>query len=104
MVRQYPLAKNGDTSLRKALYMLALVAWRYNPTIPIFCERLKTNGKNGKTIACAAMRKLIHIAFGVLKSSPPFDPLCMPFNYSLPFWQDGKYRTIKHGLFNTIFR
>jgi transposase len=33
------------------------------------------NGKNGKAIACAAMRKLIHIAFGVLKSGEPFDPL-----------------------------
>jgi len=33
------------------------------------------NGKNGKAIACAALRKLIHIAFGVLKSGKPFDPL-----------------------------
>jgi transposase len=29
----------------------------------------------GKAIACAAMRKLIHIPFGVLKSGLPFDPL-----------------------------
>ncbi|MCX7091953.1 MAG: IS110 family transposase, partial [Methylobacter sp.] len=29
---------------------------------------------NGKAVACAAMRKLIHIAFGVLKSGKPFDP------------------------------
>jgi transposase len=68
------IAKNGDSALRKALYMPALVAWRYNPLIRVFCERLKANGKNGKAIACAAMRKLIHIAFGVLKSGKPFDP------------------------------
>lgn len=68
------LAKNGDSALRKALYMPALVAWRYNPLIRAFCERLKANGKNGKAIACAAMRKLIHIAFGMLKSGKPFDP------------------------------
>ena len=68
------IAKNGDSALRKALYMPALVAWRYNALIRVFCERLKANGKNGKAIACAAMRKLIHIAFGVLKSGKPFDP------------------------------
>ena len=68
------IAKNGDPTLRKALYMPALVAWRYNPPIREFCQRLKTNGKNGKAIVCAAMRKLIHIAFAILKSGQPFDP------------------------------
>jgi uncharacterized phage-associated protein len=47
-------------------------AWKHNPVIHDFCERLKANGKNGKAIACAAMRKLIHIAFGVLKSGGAF--------------------------------
>lgn len=68
------IAKNGDSSLRKALYMPAMVAWKHNPLIHIFCERLKANGKNGKAIVCAAMRKLIHLAFGVLKSGKAFDP------------------------------
>ena len=31
-------------------------------------------GKAGKQIACAAMRKLLYIAYGVLKSGQPFDP------------------------------
>ena len=69
------IAKSGDPVLRKALYMPALCAWKHNPLIHDFCERLKANGKNGKAIACAALRKLIHIAFGVLKSGKPFDPL-----------------------------
>lgn len=67
------IAKNGDATLRKALYMPALVAWRYNPPIRTFCERLKANGKQGKAIICAAMRKLIHLAFAILKSGQPFD-------------------------------
>jgi len=54
--------------------MPAISAWRYNSLIRVFCERLKANGKNGKAVVCAAMRKLIHIAFGVLKSGKPFDP------------------------------
>lgn len=69
------IAKNGDSALPKALCMPALCAWRFNPLIRVFCERLKANGKSGKAIACAAMRKLIHIAFGVLKSGKPFDPI-----------------------------
>ena len=68
------IAKNGDALLRKALYMPARCALRFNPLIRAFCQRLKANGKNGKAVACAAMRKLIHIAFGVLKSGNPFDP------------------------------
>lgn len=68
------IAKNGDASLRKALYMPAMVAWRYNPLINKFCNHLKDNGKNGKAIVCAAMRKLIHLAFGILKSGEAFDP------------------------------
>lgn len=68
------LSKTGDALLRKVLYMPALVAWRHNPVIRAFCERLKANGKNGKAVACAAMRKLLHIAFAILKSGKPFDP------------------------------
>lgn len=69
------VAKSGDPILRKALYMPALCAGKHNPAIHDFCGRLKANGKDGKAIVCAAMRKLIHIAFGVLKSGKPFDPL-----------------------------
>ncbi|HYE37146.1 IS110 family transposase [Methylocaldum sp.] len=68
------LSKTGDPALRKALYLPALVAWQYNPIIRTFCQRLKDNGKNGKAIVCAAMRKLIHIAFAILQSGKPFDP------------------------------
>lgn len=68
------LAKIGNSALRKAFYMPALVAMKYNPLIKNFCANLKLNGKSGKTIVCAVMRKLVHIIFGVLKSSQPFDP------------------------------
>jgi transposase len=68
------ISKTGDSALRKVLYMPALCAKRYNPVIQVFWDRLQRNGKNGKAITCAAMRKLIHIAFGVIKSGKPFDP------------------------------
>lgn len=71
---QTRLSKTGDALLRRALYLPALVAWRHNPLVRLFCLRLKARGMNGKAIVCAAMRKLLHIAFGVLKSNRPFDP------------------------------
>ena len=72
------LSKTGDPLARKALYMPALVAMRFNPAIQAFCQRLKANGKNGKAVVCAAMRKLLHIAFAILKSGKPFDPNYKP--------------------------
>jgi transposase len=68
------ISKTGDSALRKVLYMPALCAKHYNPVIQVFWARLQSKGKNGKAITCAAMRKLIHIAFGVIKSGKPFDP------------------------------
>jgi transposase len=59
--------------LRKALFMPALVAMRYNPVMIDFYRRLKEKGKNGKVIVCAIMRKLVHLIYGILKSGKPFD-------------------------------
>lgn len=69
-----PIAKTGNVLLRKALYMPALTAKRYNPVITVFCERLIAHGKRPMQVIIAAMRKLLHIAYGVLKSGQPFDP------------------------------
>jgi len=49
------------------------VAKQHNKIIREFAERLKKNGKTPMQIVCAAMRKLLHIAFGVLKHRRAFD-------------------------------
>lgn len=72
------LSKIGNRRLRKALYMPALAAMRYNPTLSEFSNRLERKGKAAKVIISAVMRKIIHIAFGVLKSGRPFDPKYQP--------------------------
>jgi transposase len=69
-----PLSKTGNARLRRALYMPAVVAKRYNPIIKAFCERLNQRGKRPMEIIGAAMRKLLHIVYGVLKSGKAFDP------------------------------
>lgn len=68
------LSKTGNRRLRRALYMPALSAKHYNPIIRAFCQRLEKRGKRPMEIVGAAMRKLLHIAYGVLKSGKAFDP------------------------------
>ena len=67
------LSKKGNSALRKALYMPAIVARRYNPVVKEFADRLKKAGKPNMVIVGAVMRKLLHIIYGVLKSGKPFD-------------------------------
>lgn len=68
------ISRRGSARLRKALYWPAITALRCNPVIQHFAQRLQARGKHKMAIIAAAMRKLIHIAFGVLKSGKPFDP------------------------------
>jgi transposase len=67
------ISKTGDAKLRKSFYMPALVSMRYNPIIQEFSQRLSKAGKPKMVILIAAMRKLIHIIYGVLKNKKPFD-------------------------------
>lgn len=68
------ISKIGSTILRAALYMPAVVAMQHNPLIRALAQRLREHGKPGKVIVVAAMRKLLHLAYGVLKSGRTFDP------------------------------
>lgn len=68
------LSKIGSSQLRKTLYLPALSAVRHNPLVRALGQRLAERGKCKKSILGAAMRKLLCLAFGVLKSGLPFDP------------------------------
>ena len=68
------ISKTGNSHLKKALYFPAIPARRYNPVIQEFCSRMEENGLASMEVIVAAMRKLLHIAFGVLKNDCPFDP------------------------------
>ncbi len=68
------LSKTGNANLRKALYMPAISAKHWNPIVVQFCERLLKYGLRPMEVIGAAMRKLLHIVFGVLKTDRPFDP------------------------------
>lgn len=68
------LSKIGHAFLRKALYMPAMVTLYRTAWGKAFRERLAAAGKPPMLIIGAMMRKLIHVAFGVLRSAKPFDP------------------------------
>lgn len=67
------LSKMGNSNLRKAFYLPAITARRFNPVIKAFCKRLEEAGKPKMLIIGAAMRKLVHMIYGVLKSGMPFN-------------------------------
>ena len=68
------ISKIGNPVLRAALYMPALSAMRYNPAIIALATRLKSRGRlKPKQIVVAAMRKLLVLCFGVLKTGKTFN-------------------------------
>jgi len=75
---QTRLSKTGNAILRRILYCPALSARRYNPRIAPWCDQLAGRGKTKMQIIGAAMRKLLVLAYGVLKSGRPFDPTYHP--------------------------
>jgi transposase len=68
------LSKVGHAFLRKSLYMPAMVTLYKTTWGKQFKDRLGLSGKPAKLIIGAMMRKLLHVAFGVLKSGKKFDP------------------------------
>jgi transposase len=66
------MSRSGHAHLRQALYMPGMVALRYNPLIAALGQRLRAKGLSGKAIIGAAMHKLAHLIYGVLKTKQPF--------------------------------
>ncbi len=72
------MSKVGNARLRRAMYFPAMSALRCNAAVKAFGERLKERGKEKMVVLGAAMRKLLHICYGVLKSGRPFDASLHP--------------------------
>ena len=74
-IRRKPkISKVGKASIRGVLHMAALTAIQHNPVVKAMAERLAKRGKTKNVIIAAAIRKLIHLAYGVLRNKKPFDP------------------------------
>lgn len=66
------LSKAGPARIRAVLYMAAVAAIRYNPHVKALYERLLARGKSKMAALGAAMRKLVHLCFGVIKTRQPY--------------------------------
>ena len=64
--------RGGRRSLRCVLSMAALSASRHNPVMKAFADRLKKQGKQGKVVLVACMRKLLVILNAMVKQNTPW--------------------------------
>ena len=72
--KQTRISKQGRTELRRCLYMPAVVASEHNPIVMDLKRRMLASGHVMMEVIVAAMNKLLHLVYGVLKSGKPFDP------------------------------
>lgn len=70
----------GRATVRCALYMCAVSAWRCNPTIRRFADRLKSAGKPFKVVITAVMRKLLTILNVLIRENRPWRNEIIPQN------------------------
>lgn len=71
--RRSRISKVGNRHLRRALYMPALVASRYEPHLRGFFTHLLARGKTKKQALVAVARKLLHAIFGMFRAAQPYD-------------------------------
>ena len=67
------ISKIGNSRMRKALYWPAIVAMNHNAAIRAFADRLLAAGKPRMLVIAAAMRKLICLAYAVVRSGCRFE-------------------------------
>lgn len=68
----------GRAAVRSALYMATLTAYRCNPVIRAFAQRLKAQHKPFKVVITACMRKLLVILNTMLKTNSQWNPQLVP--------------------------
>ncbi|HEV2716680.1 MAG TPA: IS110 family transposase [Terriglobales bacterium] len=72
-VRRLPhLSKCGNRYLRRALFMPALVASRFDPSLRAFYQHLLARGKRKRQALAARMRQLLHAIFGMFRHLQPY--------------------------------
>ncbi|MGA7950880.1 MAG: IS110 family transposase [Thiobacillaceae bacterium] len=64
--------QGGRASVRQVLYMAAVAASRFNPSIRTFYQRLLASGKKKKVALVACMRKLLTILNAMIRDMQPW--------------------------------
>lgn len=66
----------GRAELRQSLYMAALSAVRFNPTLRDYYQRLLARGVAKKAATIAALRKMLTILNAMVRDNTPWRPPC----------------------------
>jgi len=67
------ISKTGNAHLRRALFLPAMVASRWEPNVKAFYEKLLAKGKTKMQALVAVMRKLLHAVHGMLRHDRDFE-------------------------------
>ena len=65
------ITKRGNSRVREALFMSAMVGMKYDPVLNAFAQRLREANKKKKVVIVAVMRKIMHLLYGIAKSGHP---------------------------------
>jgi|SRR5579872_507697 len=65
------ITKRGNSRVREALFMSAIVGMKYDPVLHAFAQRLRLANKKKKVVIVAVMRKMMHLLYGIAKSGQP---------------------------------
>lgn len=65
--------KGGRGSIRKSLYMAAVVSVRFNPDMKMFYQRLRSKGKATKVALTAVIRKLLTLLNAIIYRKTPWE-------------------------------
>lgn len=68
------IGHGGHERLRRAMYLAAVPAVRFNPIIQAFYQQLVARGKAKKLALCAVARKLLHLAWTLVTKKRLFNP------------------------------
>jgi transposase len=67
------ISRHGNSHLRRALYMPAMVGSRHDPHMKAFYHLLLSRHKSKLQALVAVARKLLHAIFGIFKHQTPYD-------------------------------
>ena len=68
------MSKRGSSYLRRAVWLAAFPASKFNPVLAAFYQKKRSAGKAHGTALGAVSRKLLYTIFALLKSGQSYDP------------------------------
>ncbi len=69
-----PITKVGSPYLRRAMWLAAESARKFDPNLKAFYEKKRLEGKCHRVAVTAVARKLCHIVYAIMRDQVPYDP------------------------------